>query len=83
MKEMFQMRTKEVDKYHVIKQVISKKIKQKEAARELNLSKRQIIRLVKKVKAEEINGIIHGLRGEKSNNKLSEKVDKKIEKLVL
>ena len=61
MKETFQMRVKEVDKYHVIKQVISKKIKQKEAAQELDLSKRQIIRLVKRVKNEGINGMIHDL----------------------
>ena len=63
------MRAKEVDKYHVIKQVISKKIKQKEAAQELDLSKRQIIRLVKRVKAEGINGIIHGLREKRAQRK--------------
>lgn len=82
MKETFQMKAKEVDKYHVIKQVISKKIKQKEAAQELDLSKRQIIRLVKRVKAEGINGIIHGLRGKKSNNKLAESIVQKVDNLV-
>ena len=79
---LFQMRTKEVDKYHVIKQVISKKIKQTEAADELNISTRQVRRLIKRVKAEGINGIIHGLRGKQSNNKLSETVDQKIETLI-
>ncbi len=79
---LFQMRTKEVDKYHVIKQAISKKIKQTEASDELNISTRQVRRLIKRVKAEGINGIIHGLRGKNSNNKLPEKIDQKIEKLV-
>ncbi len=82
MRELFQMTMKEVDRYHVIKQVISKKLKQTEAGRELKLSTRQIKRLVKKVKAKGPYGVIHGLRGKSSNNKLPEQLGKKVEKLV-
>jgi len=79
---LFQMTMKEIDRYHVIKQVISKKIKQREAARELNLSTRQIRRLVKKVKANGAPGLKHGLRGKNSNNKLPEQLIEKVNELV-
>ena len=82
MQETFQMTMKEVDRYNVIEQVISKKLKQTEAARQLKLSKCQIIRLVKKVKSNGARGVIHGLRGRKSNNKLSSKLCEEIKVII-
>jgi len=76
------MTMKELDRYHVIKQVISKKLKQTEAGRELNISTRQVRRLVKRIKAMGPAGVIHGLRGKSSNNKLSEQLTQKVKKLV-
>jgi len=73
---------KEADRYNVIKQVISKKLKQTEAARQLKLSLRQIRRLVKKVKANGIRGVIHGLRSKVSNNKLSSTLYEEIKEII-
>ena len=55
----------EARKYRVIYEVIQKRLKKSLAAEELNLSRRQISRLVKKVKREGANGLIHGLVGKK------------------
>lgn len=82
MQETFLMTTKETDKYHVIKHVISKELKQREAAIELNLSQRQIRRLVKKVKSNGVKGLIHGSRGKISNNKLSSELQEKVEYII-
>jgi Transposase and inactivated derivatives len=45
-----------------------------EAARHLGLSPRQVRRLVRRVKREGDRGIIHRLRGRRSNRRISEKV---------
>jgi hypothetical protein len=82
MQETFQMTMKEADRYNVIKQVISKKLKQTEAARQLKLSLRQIRRLVKKVKSNGVRGVIHGLRGRKSNNQLSLQLHQRIKEII-
>ena len=68
----------ELRKLKVIEQVIEKKIKQKKAGKLLDLSVRQIIRLVKRVRREGVKGIIHQLRGQESNRKHEEKLKEKI-----
>ena len=68
----------ELRKLKVIEQVIEKKIKQKKAGKLLDLSVRQIIRLVKKVRREGAKGIIHQLRGKESNRKHEEKFREKV-----
>jgi len=83
MQETFQMTMKEADRYNVIKQVISKKLNQTEAARQLKLSLRQTRRLVKKVKANGIRGVIHGLRSKVSNNKLSSTLYEEIKEIII
>ena len=82
MQETFQMTPKEVDRYNVIKQVISKKLNQTEAARQLKLSSRQIRRLVKKIKVNGVRGVIHGLRSRVSNNKLSSTLYEEIKEII-
>jgi len=68
----------ELRKLKVIEQVIEKKIKQKKAGALLDLSVRQIIRLVKRVRREGMKGIIHQLRGQKSNRKHSEEFEQRV-----
>lgn len=54
---------KEITRYSIIKDLLDRKLKCKEVARLLNLSKRQVIRLKKKVKRDGLKGVIHGNRG--------------------
>lgn len=60
------MSTRELEKAAIIRQLIDRKIKQKEAACRLELSTRQIKRLVKKYRKNGPQGLIHGLRGKPS-----------------
>ncbi len=69
---------KELRKLKVIEQVIEKRIKQRKAAKLLGLSVRQIIRLVKNVRREGAQGIIHKLRGKISNRRHEEKHKEKV-----
>ena len=64
------MSMKEFDKLKVIQNVIDKHLKQRQAARQLNLSIRQIRRLCRRVRREGKKGLIHGLRGNPSNHHL-------------
>ena len=66
------MTPKELRKHKIIEEVIEKDMKQKHAAELLQLSIRQIRRLVKRVRKEGVKGVIHALRGRESNRKHSE-----------
>jgi transposase len=61
---------KEADRLKVIWQVITGKLRIKEAAAKLFLSRRQVIRIRNRVKAEGNAGIIHRRRGKPSNHRL-------------
>lgn len=79
------MSIEEVKRLGLINKAIDKRIKQKEAARILDLSERQIRRLVRKLKENGETSLIHGLRGRESKRKISEKqkdliIDKCIER---
>jgi len=63
---------RELRRLEVIKKVIQEGIKQVEAAEILELSTRQVSRLVFRVKAEGEVGVVHRLRGKKSNREISE-----------
>lgn len=69
-KEIVTMSMREVDRLKVIREVLEGRLKRREAARQLHLSKRQLIRLCKRVHREGTVGIIHRLRGKTSNHKL-------------
>jgi hypothetical protein len=64
------MSKKEINKSDIIKKVIKKELKEKEAAGLLSLSVRQIRRLRKRVKEKGIKGLIHAGRGRNSNRKI-------------
>src|SRR3989304_749168 len=58
--EVIALSQKEVNKYSIIKDLLDCKLKNKEAARLLNLSVRQVIRLKKKLKRAGLKGRFHG-----------------------
>lgn len=69
---ILEMSVKEADRLKVIWQVITGKLKIKEAAVQLFLSCRQVIRIRNRVKREGNVGIIHRMRGRRSNHRLPE-----------
>jgi hypothetical protein len=64
------MSVKEIDKLKVIHNVLQKRLKQRQAARQLGISTRQVRRLCKRVRREGNRGILHRLRGLPSNHQL-------------
>jgi len=68
-------------KSQIIDGILRKKYKQTEAAEILELSERQIRRLVRRVKARGEDGIIHGLQGQRSNNAHEEEFKTKVLKI--
>ncbi len=75
------MSLRELKRLHVIHKVLDKKLKQVEAADILDLSKRQIKRIVKRVREEGDTGITHKSRGKSSNKAIPKKVKAKVIKL--
>ena len=65
------MTQRDRDRLVVLKKAFKKLIKQTQAAQELNLSARQVRRLLHGLKQEGDKVIIHGLRGRPSNRKTS------------
>ncbi len=72
MEVILTMSQKELKRLYVIRKVIDKRLKQRQAADILELSQRQIRRLVKRVRQESDKGIIHRLRGTKSHHAIDE-----------
>ena len=67
MKGVLTLSRKEIDRLMLITQIEQENISVLEASRLLGLSQRQIYRIVKRVKSEGSKGIVHKLRGRKSN----------------
>ena len=74
MEEVYNMSQKDITKHHVIRSVLERKSTQAEAARVLKLGTRQIKRLCAGVRARGARAVIHGLRGQPSNNRLDEEL---------
>lgn len=66
-----EMGRRDLDRYHVVRTVMSKKLTQEEGAELLGLSARQVRRLVHGVRADGARGVVHGLKGRASNRCLS------------
>lgn len=77
MEDILTMSQRELKRLHVIRKAIDKRIKQREAAYLLELSQRQIRRLVKRVREESDKGIIHRLRGKQSHRAIPEGIKQK------
>lgn len=68
------MGMRERDKLHAIRNVLEKRITQSVAAKILRRSERHVRRLCARVRAKGDRGIVHGLRGLPSNNRLDEEI---------
>lgn len=66
------MTQRDRDRLVVLKKAQRKLITQKQAGTELDLSERQVRRLLKRLKSDGDKAVIHGLRGKRSNRKLSQ-----------
>jgi transposase len=71
----------ELKRLHVVRKAIDKTITQVEAAGDIDLSDRQVRRIVARVRLEGDKGIIHRSRGRPSNRALSDAVKDKALKL--
>jgi transposase len=69
--DMLVMSREELRRLEVIKKVICKEMKQKKAGKFLGMSVRQVKRWVKRVRKEGEKGIIHRLRGRRSNRQFA------------
>lgn len=76
------MTEKELARYDVINNLIAKKINGLDAAKQLDLTTRQIGRLKKKVNENGAEGLIHKSRGQDGNRKLDADVMLSVEKLL-
>jgi len=66
-KDIIKMNIAELKRLHIISKVLEKQMKQVEAAEILNLTDRQLRRIVKRVREEGEVGVIHRNRGKSSN----------------
>jgi len=80
--QLITMTQKEAKRYEIIKDLIVKKIDGTEAAKQMNLSVRQVKRIKALVKKKKIKGVIHGNRGKKSNRQINEKTIAQAKKLL-
>ena len=76
--DMIMARPKELKRLHVIRKVLEKGIKQVKAAEILGLSRRQVRRIVKRVKLEGDKGVVHKSRGQPSKRRIPEEIKDKI-----
>ena len=79
--DIINMSLSELKRLKVIQEAIDKHITQKTAASIIELSERQIRRLVRAVRDEGGRGIVHKGRGRSSNRRIAEKVKSKALKL--
>ena len=71
------MTQRDRDRLVVLKKAEKKLITQKQAASELELTERQVRRLLRRLAVEGDKAVVHALRGRASNRKLSEEVRQK------
>ena len=78
-----ELNSKENLKYEIIEKVINKEISKKDAETKLNLSRKQINRLITTFNEQGKDGFIHKNRGKKNKNKKDLNLIKEIEELYL
>ena len=77
METLLKMSSKEISRLEVMQKLSEKRMRQKEAGIMLDLSTRQVKRLLKNYRKQGALGLISKQRGRKSNNRLSTDVQKK------
>lgn len=80
--ERITMSHKEVDRLGVIQSVAGKHLRQREAARQLGLSVRQVKRLVRRYRGQGVGGLVSGHRGRCPNNAIAEAVRQEVLDIV-
>jgi len=78
MEGILTMSQKEADRIGVVSSLESNELTVEEAAGLMKISTRQVYRIIKRIKLEGTKGIIHKLRGRKSNRGYPEELKKKI-----
>ncbi len=78
MEDILTMSQRELKRLHIIRKAIEKGITQAEAAKILEISQRQVRRVVKRVRELGDKGVIHQSRGKASHRATAEAVRKKI-----
>jgi transposase len=76
--DIITMSRRELGRLHVIHQALSKRITQREAAAQVNLSDRQLRRLIKRIREEGDKGICHRSRGKASNHQIPRKIKTRV-----
>lgn len=71
-KDIIVMSKTELKRLYLVKKAIAGEVSQVEIAEALDLSERQIRRIVKRVKEKGDEGVVHGLRGVESNRRYDE-----------
>jgi len=77
-RDVFIMSRKEIKRLQVIRKVIDKQIKQREAAEYFGISSRQVRRIVKRVLKDGEEGVVHKLRGKEGNRKIGSGFKQKV-----
>ena len=77
MDRLLEMSTKELNRLEVMHRLSEKRMSQKEAGRILDLSVRQIKRLLRAYREQGAAGLVSKHRGRKANNRLSEETKKR------
>ena len=78
MEGLLTMSKKEVDRLKILSQIETKQLTLKEGSEILGVSERQVYRILKRIKEEGNKGVIHRLRGKKSNRGYPEKLKKEV-----
>lgn len=65
---------RDIDRLKIIYEVLKGHLRQRQAARQLGLSRRQVIRLCRRVRQEGNRGIMHRLQGQPSNHQVDSHV---------
>jgi len=77
-KDVLMITQEEVRRYQVVRKIFDREMNQQEAAEYLDLSDRQIRRIVSRVRKEGERGVIHRLRGAKGCRRLPESFKNRI-----
>ena len=77
MDRLLEMSAKELNRLEVMQRLSAKRMSQKEAGTILNVSTRQIKRLLKAYRAQGAAGLVSKHRGRKGNNRLPEEIKRK------
>jgi transposase/ribosomal protein L21 len=77
-KEILIMSLKELDRFQIVEKVLGCEINQQEAASVLEISDRQVRRIVRRVRNEGVKGLIHRLRGKAGNRKIKEGMKQRV-----